>query len=66
MNKPEVMGLVSRIKTLCGELEAAIGKDGKMSKEEYLAKNEDERAAYDMKQMEDKSDDKESDDESEE
>jgi hypothetical protein len=32
-----------------------IGKAGKISKEEYLAKTEDERTDYDKKQMEDES-----------
>jgi hypothetical protein len=52
MDPKELSGLVSRLKAIIAEIEAVISAPKKLSKEEYLAKSDDEREAYDKEQME--------------
>jgi len=47
----EIKALIGRLKAIITEIESVMGKPNKMSKDEYLKKNEDERAEYDKEQM---------------
>jgi 3-polyprenyl-4-hydroxybenzoate decarboxylase len=49
----ELTALLSRLKAIVTEIEAVISNQPKkkLSKEEYLAKSEDERNKYDEEQM---------------
>ncbi len=54
MDPKEISGLISRIKSLCDEINASIesgGQPKKIKKDEYMAKSEDERMKFDKEQV---------------
>ena len=58
MDIKAISGLLSRIRSLCDEVGSIVGaapESKKLTKEEYLSKNTDERRAYDQEQVVDKS-----------
>lgn len=62
MNPKEISGLISRIKSLCDEVEASLASDGKpkkLSKDEYLNASDEEREKNDEGQLEEKKEEKE-------